>query len=109
MRTGTEEIRILGVRRVSAQRVADSKRNIPHFSYVEEVDLTELERLRKYLNSQLPKGAPVVHVPAVPRDGAGASDRAIPEGRTRVTTPSATCSFVTTACTSASRLRPATA
>lgn len=58
MRTGTEEIRILGVRRVSAQRVADSKRNIPHFSYVEEVDLTELERLRKYMNSRLPKGEP---------------------------------------------------
>lgn len=57
-RTGTEEIRILGVRRVSAQRVADSKRNIPHFAYVEEVDLTELERLRKHLNSQLPKDAP---------------------------------------------------
>lgn len=56
-RTGTEEIRILGVRRVSAQRVADSKRNIPHFAYVEEVDLTELERLRKHLNSQLPKGS----------------------------------------------------
>lgn len=58
VRTGTEEIRILGVRRVSAQRVAESKRNIPHFSYVEEVDLTELERLRKHLNSQLPKGSP---------------------------------------------------
>lgn len=57
-RTGTEEIRILGVRRVSAQRVADSKRNIPHFAYVEEVDLTELERLRKHLNSQQPKGSP---------------------------------------------------
>jgi 2-oxoisovalerate dehydrogenase E2 component (dihydrolipoyl transacylase) len=57
-RTGTEEIRILGVRRVSAQRVSDSKRNIPHFSYVEEVDLTELERLRRYLNSKLPKGTP---------------------------------------------------
>jgi 2-oxoisovalerate dehydrogenase E2 component (dihydrolipoyl transacylase) len=58
VRTGSEEIRILGVRRVSAQRVAESKRNIPHFSYVEEIDLTELERLRKHLNSQLPKGAP---------------------------------------------------
>jgi len=58
IRTGTEEIRILGVRRVSAQRVADSKRNIPHFAYVEEVDMTELERLRKHLNSQLPKGSP---------------------------------------------------
>jgi 2-oxoisovalerate dehydrogenase E2 component (dihydrolipoyl transacylase) len=56
-RTETEEIRILGVRRVSAQRVAESKRNIPHFAYVEEVDITELERLRKHLNSKLPKGA----------------------------------------------------
>jgi 2-oxoisovalerate dehydrogenase E2 component (dihydrolipoyl transacylase) len=57
-RTATDEIRILGVRRVSAQRVAESKRNIPHFSYVEEVDITELERLRKHLNSRLAKGAP---------------------------------------------------
>ncbi|HEX2493465.1 MAG TPA: dihydrolipoamide acetyltransferase family protein [Steroidobacter sp.] len=57
-RTETEEIRILGIRRVSAQRVADSKRNIPHFAYVEEVDVTELERLRKHLNGKLPKGAP---------------------------------------------------
>ena len=57
-RTETEEIRILGVRRVSAQRVAESKRNIPHFAYVEEVDITELERLRKHLNARLPKGAP---------------------------------------------------
>jgi 2-oxoisovalerate dehydrogenase E2 component (dihydrolipoyl transacylase) len=57
-RTETQEIRILGVRRVSAQRVAESKRNIPHFSYVDEVDITELERLRKHLNSKLPKGAP---------------------------------------------------
>lgn len=56
-RTETEEIRILGVRRVSAQRVSESKRNIPHFAYVEEIDITELERLRKHLNSKLPKGA----------------------------------------------------
>lgn len=56
-RTETEEIRILGVRRVSAQRVSESKRNIPHFAYVEEVDITELERLRKHLNSKLAKGA----------------------------------------------------
>jgi 2-oxoisovalerate dehydrogenase E2 component (dihydrolipoyl transacylase) len=57
-RTETEEIRILGVRRVSAQRVAESKRNIPHFSYVEEIDITELERLRKHLNSKLPPDTP---------------------------------------------------
>lgn len=57
-RAEVEEIRILGVRRVSAQRVSDSKRNIPHFAYVEEVDITELERLRRHLNSRLPKGTP---------------------------------------------------
>jgi 2-oxoisovalerate dehydrogenase E2 component (dihydrolipoyl transacylase) len=57
-RTETEEIRILGVRRVSAQRVAESKRNIPHFAYVEEVDITELERLRRHLNSKQPQGSP---------------------------------------------------
>jgi 2-oxoisovalerate dehydrogenase E2 component (dihydrolipoyl transacylase) len=58
LRPETEEIRILGVRKVSAQRVADSKRTIPHFAYVEEVDVTELERLRKHLNAKLGKGAP---------------------------------------------------
>ena len=35
-----------------------AKRNIPHFAYVEEVDVTELESLRQYLNSRQPKGAP---------------------------------------------------
>src|SRR5271163_2097236 len=39
----TEEIKVLGVRRVIAQRMSAAKRNIPHFSYVEEVDVTELE------------------------------------------------------------------
>lgn len=57
-RTQTEEIRILGVRRVTAQRMSEAKRTIPHFSYVEEVDVTELERLRRHLNAQLPKGSP---------------------------------------------------
>lgn len=51
-RTGVQEIRIIGVRRVIAQRMAESKRSIPHFAYVEEVDVTELERLRVHLNQQ---------------------------------------------------------
>ena len=78
-RTETEEIRILGVRRVSAQRVAESKRNIPHFSYVEEVDITELERLRKHLNSKLPKGAPTYTYLPFLGAGADARHRALPE------------------------------
>jgi len=47
-----EEIKIIGLRRVIAQRMSDAKRNIPHFAYVEEVDVTELEELRRYLNSK---------------------------------------------------------
>ncbi|HEU0224130.1 MAG TPA: dihydrolipoamide acetyltransferase family protein [Steroidobacteraceae bacterium] len=55
---GVEEIKIIGVRRLIAERMGAAKRNIPHFAYVEEVDVTELESLRQYLNSRLPKGAP---------------------------------------------------
>lgn len=50
-RDGTETIKVLGVRRVIAQRMAAAKRNIPHFSYVEEVDVTELDQLREHLNA----------------------------------------------------------
>jgi len=57
-RGGVEEIKIIGVRRLIAERMGAAKRNIPHFAYVEEVDVTELESLRQYLNSRLPKGAP---------------------------------------------------
>ncbi len=57
-RTGTEEVKVIGVRRVIATRMTDAKRNIPHFAYVEEVDVTELESLRQHLNGRLPAGAP---------------------------------------------------
>ena len=58
LRSGTEEIKVIGVRRVIAERLSAAKRNIPHFAYVEEVDVTELESLRQYLNGRQPKGAP---------------------------------------------------
>ena len=57
---GTEEIKVIGLRRLIAQRMSDSKRNIPHFSYVEEVDLTELESLRRHLNTKLEPGTPAL-------------------------------------------------
>lgn len=44
-----EEHKVIGVRRVIAERMSQSKREIPHFAYVEEVDVTELERLRRHL------------------------------------------------------------
>jgi 2-oxoisovalerate dehydrogenase E2 component (dihydrolipoyl transacylase) len=58
--TGTEEIKVIGLRRVIAQRMSEAKRNIPHFAYVEELDITELESLRRHLNGKLERGAPAL-------------------------------------------------
>jgi 2-oxoisovalerate dehydrogenase E2 component (dihydrolipoyl transacylase) len=57
---GTEEIKVIGLRRLIAQRMTDAKRNIPHFAYVEEVDVTELESLRQHLNSKAQSGTPAL-------------------------------------------------
>jgi 2-oxoisovalerate dehydrogenase E2 component (dihydrolipoyl transacylase) len=46
------EIKVIGVRRVIAERMSEAKRTIPHFAYVEELDVTELESLRQHLNAQ---------------------------------------------------------
>lgn len=48
----TKEIKVIGIRRVIAERMTQAKREIPHFAYVEEIDITELESLRKHLNGQ---------------------------------------------------------
>ena len=53
----TEEIKVICLRRLIAQRMTEAKRNIPHFAYVEEIDVTELETLRRHLNSKLASGA----------------------------------------------------
>lgn len=47
----TSEIKVIGLRRLIAERMSEAKRNIPHFSYVEEVDVTELDSLRQHLNT----------------------------------------------------------
>ncbi|MEP6964561.1 MAG: dihydrolipoamide acetyltransferase family protein [Polaromonas sp.] len=47
-----EAVRIIGLRRKIAQKMQESKRRIPHFTYVEEIDVTELEALRARLNAQ---------------------------------------------------------
>jgi 2-oxoisovalerate dehydrogenase E2 component (dihydrolipoyl transacylase) len=56
--TGTWEIKVIGLRRKIAERVAQSASDIPHFTYVEEVDLTALESLREHLNSHKSPGEP---------------------------------------------------
>ena len=50
-RAKDETIKVIGLRRRIAENTAASKRNIPHFSYVEECDVTALEELRAQLNS----------------------------------------------------------
>jgi|TARA_R100000501_G_scaffold1440_2_gene4384 2-oxoisovalerate dehydrogenase E2 component (dihydrolipoyl transacylase) len=44
------EVKVIGMRRRIAENMAASKRNIPHFTYVEEMDVTALEALRQQLN-----------------------------------------------------------
>jgi 2-oxoisovalerate dehydrogenase E2 component (dihydrolipoyl transacylase) len=45
-----DEVKVIGLRRNIAERMQASKRRIPHFTYVEEVDVTDVERLRRELN-----------------------------------------------------------
>lgn len=47
-----DELPVIGIRRVIAQRMTEAKREAPHFAYVEEVDVTELEWLRQRLNAE---------------------------------------------------------
>lgn len=60
-----EEVKIIGLRRVIAQRMAEAKRNIPHFAYVEEVDVTELEALRSHLNAAAPRAQALTYLPFI--------------------------------------------
>ncbi len=51
--TSIEEIKVVGLRRRIAQKMAEATRRVAHFSYVEEVDVTALESLRATLNGQV--------------------------------------------------------
>ena len=45
-----EAIKVVGMRRRIAENMSASKRAIPHFAYVEEIDVTALEAMRADLN-----------------------------------------------------------
>lgn len=49
-RAADEEIRVIGMRKRIAQNMAESKRHIPHFTYVEEIDVTKMEEMRAEMN-----------------------------------------------------------
>jgi len=55
---GTEEHKVIGLRRKIADSMMASYSTIAHFSYFEEVDITALEELRQHLNATRPEGAP---------------------------------------------------
>jgi 2-oxoisovalerate dehydrogenase E2 component (dihydrolipoyl transacylase) len=50
--SGEEQVPVIGLRRRIAEKMQMAKRQIPHFTYVEEVDVTELEALRTQLNTR---------------------------------------------------------
>jgi 2-oxoisovalerate dehydrogenase E2 component (dihydrolipoyl transacylase) len=50
-REGIEDVKVIGLRRRIAESMQNSKRRIPHYAYVDEIDMTELESLRAHLNA----------------------------------------------------------
>jgi 2-oxoisovalerate dehydrogenase E2 component (dihydrolipoyl transacylase) len=48
--TSIEEIAVIGLRRKIAAKMQEAKRRIPHITYVEEIDVTEIEALRTHMN-----------------------------------------------------------
>lgn len=49
---GSTEIKVIGLRRKIAKKMQEAKRQIPHITYVEEVDVTDVEALRQKLNAE---------------------------------------------------------
>jgi 2-oxoisovalerate dehydrogenase E2 component (dihydrolipoyl transacylase) len=55
---GEQAMPVIGMRRKIAEKMAEAKRRIPHFTYVEEIDVTELEALRVQLNARYAASRP---------------------------------------------------
>lgn len=56
------EVKVIGLRRKIAERMAEAKRRIPHITIVEEIDVTALEDLRERLNAERREGRPKLTV-----------------------------------------------
>jgi 2-oxoisovalerate dehydrogenase E2 component (dihydrolipoyl transacylase) len=61
-RDGIDDVKVIGLRRKIAEKMQESKRKIPHYAYVDEVDMTELESLRAHLNRTKQKDQPKLTV-----------------------------------------------
>ncbi|HZV92531.1 MAG TPA: dihydrolipoamide acetyltransferase family protein, partial [Caldimonas sp.] len=62
--SATHAEKIVGLRRKIAQKMQEAKRRIPHFSYVEEIDVGEIEALREQLNAE--RGSSRGHLTLLP-------------------------------------------
>jgi len=103
-RQGEEVVPVIGLRRKIAQKMQEAKRRIPHFSYVEEVDVTELEALRAQLNAKFgEQRGKLTVLPFIARAVVLALDE-FPSTPASTTTPA--WSRARTRCTWASRRRP---
>lgn len=56
--TSVEEIKVIGLRRKIAERMQDAKQRIPHITYVEEIDVSEVEKLRAHMNTKRSEDQP---------------------------------------------------
>ncbi len=61
-RTDVEEVKVIGMRRKIAEKMQIAKQRIPHISYIEEVDVTEVEALRAKLNAEKSDNQPKLTV-----------------------------------------------
>lgn len=67
VRHGVETIKVLGLRRRISERMSEAKRRIPHFSYIEEIDVTDLDALRVKLNALYPEQPRLTILPFLAR------------------------------------------
>ncbi|MBC2662473.1 2-oxo acid dehydrogenase subunit E2 [Novosphingobium flavum] len=51
-----QQVKVMGLRRRIAEAMSEAKRNIPHFTYVEECDVTALDEMRAQLNAARGQG-----------------------------------------------------
>ena len=72
-----ETVKVVGLRRKIAENMAEAKRRIPHFTLVEEYDVTALEQTRAMMNAR-PRRQPEAHPAPLPDHRDGADARRLP-------------------------------
>ena len=101
----TRTIKVVGLRRKIAENMQEAKRRIPHFTLVEEYDVTALEQTRAMMNADRGDQSEAHHA-ALPDHARCAGRCPIIRSSTRATTTRRTSSTAPARCTWAWRRRP---